>query len=273
MAASQNPLGLAAPGYMFGIRTQPRFLTVTDAFLHHVSTRPDAIAARDLSSKSEPSLDITYGDLAKRSARLAQRLRQFGVVPGSRVPLVVKRGIDMLVGIMSILTCGAQYVPLDGGVVPDSTLRFVTEQAGGRSCTVLTLKSTRHRVDACGAAHVVCIDEVDDAQEDLYAQNSPSENLAQPDGGCYVIYTSGEFRPPRRHHSEASCVNTSSSGTTGRPKGVDVTHRNACNLICNAPGSLGITYGTRVSQVLNISFDMGKCSATAATGQASACSR
>jgi acyl-CoA synthetase (AMP-forming)/AMP-acid ligase II len=181
---------------MFGIRTQPRFLTVTDAFLHHASTHPDAIAARNLSANPEASVEITYGDLAKRSARLAQRLRKLGVVPGSRVPLVVKRGIDMLVGIMSILTCGAQYVPLDGGVVPESTLRFVTEQAGGRSCTVLTLKSTRHRVDACGAAHVVCIDEVDDMQEDLYIQNSPSENLAQPNGGCYVIYTSGEFRPP-----------------------------------------------------------------------------
>lgn len=192
MTTTQVSLGIS-PSYMFGIRTQPRFLTVTDAFLHQASTRPDAIAARDLSSKTEQPLEITYGDLSRRSARLAQRLRQLGVVPGARVPLVVKRGIDMLVGIMSILTCGAQYVPLDGGVVPDSTLRFITEQAGGSACTVLAIKSTRHRVGACAVANVVCIDEMEDQpDEDLYSRSSSPENLAEPNGGCYIIYTSGE---------------------------------------------------------------------------------
>lgn len=49
-------------------------------------------------------------------------------------------------------------------------------------------------------------------------------------------------------------------GTTGTPKGVDVTHRNVCNLVCVGPGDLGITSGSRVGQVLNVSFDMGKSS-------------
>ena len=100
----------------------------------------------------------------------------------------------MLVGILAILTCGAQYVPLDAGVVPESTLRFITQQAGGPSCTVLTLKSGRHRLDACNVANVVCIDEAEDLQDDgLHAQGSPLESLAKPNSGCYVIYTSGEL--------------------------------------------------------------------------------
>ena len=48
------------------------------------------------------------------------------------------------------------------------------------------------------------------------------------------------------------------SGTTGRPKGVDVTHGNVANLVCSEPGSLGIQPGVRVGHVLSISFDMGK---------------
>jgi non-ribosomal peptide synthetase component F len=48
------------------------------------------------------------------------------------------------------------------------------------------------------------------------------------------------------------------TGTTGTPKGVDVTHRNVTNLVCHNPGGLGIAQGTRVGQVLNISFDMGE---------------
>jgi non-ribosomal peptide synthetase component F len=46
------------------------------------------------------------------------------------------------------------------------------------------------------------------------------------------------------------------AGTTGTPKGVDVTHTNVTNLVCQSPGDLGITRGTRVGQTLNISFDM-----------------
>lgn len=39
---------------------------------------------------------------------------------------------------------------------------------------------------------------------------------------------------------------------------MDVTHQNVCNLVCLAPGNLGIREGVHVGQVLNISFDMGK---------------
>lgn len=179
---------------MFGPRETPRFPTVTDAFYHHASKHASGLAATDLTT----SKTITYGVLAQRSAALAQRLQNLGVVPGSRVPLVVKRGIDMLVGIMSILTCGAQYVPLDGGVVPDSTLRFVIAQAGGESCTVLTLGSTRHRVDEKAVANVVCIDE--DDQSHIPNCTLPPANLATPDAGCYVIYTSGQSFTCRTDH-------------------------------------------------------------------------
>ena len=45
-------------------------------------------------------------------------------------------------------------------------------------------------------------------------------------------------------------------GTTGYPKGVDVTHGNVVNLVCTSPGDLGVQPGTCVGSVLNISFDM-----------------
>lgn len=47
-------------------------------------------------------------------------------------------------------------------------------------------------------------------------------------------------------------------GSTGKPKGVDVTHRNVTNLLTIAPGNLGIKPGTKVAQLLSISFDMGR---------------
>jgi amino acid adenylation domain-containing protein len=58
---------------------------------------------------------------------------------------------------------------------------------------------------------------------------------ARPDDGCYVLFT---------------------SGTTGKPNGVTVTHGNVTNLLLTAPGDLGIRPGLRVGQLLNIAFDM-----------------
>ncbi|RSL84929.1 hypothetical protein CEP52_016292 [Fusarium oligoseptatum] len=224
-------LGSAVPiSFTRGTSSSPSFSTIAEAFYHHASSQPTAVAARDLSV--EPPAEISYAELAQRSVRLARRLQNLGVVPGDRVPLVVKRGVGMLVGIISILSCGAQYVPLDGSVVAEETLQFVLKQAGGR--TALALKSTAHRVSDAGVTNVVVIDDLDDVEQDATSLED-FKPLSNPDDGCYVIYT---------------------SGTTGTPKGVDVTHRNVTNLVCQSPGNLGISYGVCVGQVLNVSFDM-----------------
>ncbi|RBA21904.1 hypothetical protein FPRO05_00251 [Fusarium proliferatum] len=223
-----SPRGAAVPiSFTRGTCSRPRFSTVTEAFFHYATTQPSATAARDLSA--EPALEISYGELAERSIRLAQRLRSLGVMPGHRVPLVVKRGVGMLVGILSILSCGAQYVPLDGGVVADETLRFVLQQTGGR--IALSSKATAHRISNTDVTDVVIIEDEDNSEQSI-ADFTP---VSKPEDGCYVIYT---------------------SGTTGTPKGVDITHNNVTNLLCQAPGNLGIGPGTCVGQVLNVSFDM-----------------
>lgn len=249
-ASKRLPYGKSAlPSFTFGQQTTPTFQTVVEAFAHHVERSPHTLAAIDLTSGSK---EITYRDLSSRSQHLAYKLRQQGVRPGMRVPLVVKRGIDMLVGITAILACGSQYVPLDGGVVPDSTLRFVVEQTAADSGVVLVLKSTKHRFEGWGSVKTVCIDEVDHDEES--GLDATEEIVVKPDHGCYVIYTSGMWWRQVKARDDSN----GQLGTTGTPKGVDVTHANVVNLVSQAPGDLGITTGTRVGQLLNISFDMGK---------------
>ncbi|KAI5461044.1 hypothetical protein BGZ63DRAFT_357001 [Mariannaea sp. PMI_226] len=206
------------------------FLTVTEAFYHYATSCPDNLAVHDLSG---PTQKITYRELACRVQLLAEELRARGVTPGHRVPLIVKRSLEMIVGIWAILSCGAQYVPLDGGVVPDETIRRVLKEAQGK--VVLCLSSTQHRLESLQTNHETILvngprsQNLDEIPGDGYV------DLSKPDGGCYVIYT---------------------SGTTGQPKGVDVTHKNVVNLVCLSPGNLGITPGTTVGSLLNISFDM-----------------
>ncbi|KAL3589417.1 hypothetical protein FPOAC2_11583 [Fusarium poae] len=202
------------------------FSTVTSAFYHHARSHPDATALRDLTDAPK---ELTYKELANRAQNLAAHLIAQGVCPGSRVPLVAKRGSDMVIGILAILSCGAQYVPLDGGVVPDETIRRVLEESHGG--VVLCLTSTKHRVVSHLSHTVIPIDQV----ATLSLEENTHIDLASPESGCYVIYT---------------------SGTTGDPKGVDITHKNVTNLVCLSPGNLGVAVGTCVGSVLNISFDM-----------------
>jgi hypothetical protein len=50
---------------------------------------------------------------------------------------------------------------------------------------------------------------------------------------------------------------TDELGTTGLPKGVDVSHQGVVNALSLQPSSLDIKVGTKVAQILSISFDMG----------------
>lgn len=97
----------------------------------------------------------------------------------------------MIIGIWAILSCGAQYVPLDGGVVPDSTIRIVMEQSGG--IVVLCISSTEHRLRELRRQQPlvpILIDELSQ-HEDLNTAPEELLDLATADSGCYVIYTSG----------------------------------------------------------------------------------
>jgi acyl-CoA synthetase (AMP-forming)/AMP-acid ligase II len=192
--AVSSPLAHGKPvpqAFTTGPRQQPPFTTVTAAIRHWVRTCPSFTAAVDLSQHPGAVREITYSRLDKQARNLAQRLRVLGVKRDDRVPLVVKRGIEMLVGIYAILLCGAQYVPLDGGVVVDQTLEQVLAQSGGRLAVVS--EATKHRFEAAqsdllqACVLVVVEREVRGTLPDC----DPFQDLATPETGCYAVYTSG----------------------------------------------------------------------------------
>ena len=164
------------------------FPTITSAFYHHAASMPSAKAVRDFSN-GIPARELTYRELAIQAQFLAARLRVLGVCPQQRIPLIVKRGTEMIIGIMAILSCGAQYVPLDGGVVPDSTIKHVAEQCGGH--IVLCISSTECRLKTLLPTMTPIVIEQSIIPDQSLSKPEAWINLASPDTGCYVIYTSG----------------------------------------------------------------------------------
>lgn len=205
----------------------PPFACVHHAFEFYAAIQPDATAVEHLEES------ISYKELNFQSNALAHELRKEGIRPGSRVCLLVQRSIPMVVGILAILKAGGQYVPLDGGIVTQSTLDFILDDSG--STVVLCMREFAHRVQLREKRSVMILENIIEHTKTSECRLIEPPDLSSPDDGVYVIYT---------------------SGTTGKPKGVDVMHRNVTNLVCLKPGNVGMTPGMRVAQLLNIAFDM-----------------
>ncbi|KAI0304358.1 nonribosomal peptide synthetase 12 [Multifurca ochricompacta] len=225
MADSLSPRDQRLFGeFSFGERRDRPFQCVHHAFEHHAATHPDHTAVEHLNSK------MSYYELDQSANILASRLRSMGVQSGSRVCLLTQRSLIMVIGIVAIMKAGGAYVPLDGGMTTQSTLEHIIKDS--RSTLILTSSEFRRRVEDTGVP-VLLLD-------GFMIRNSTTidakpQDLCHPSDTVYLIYT---------------------SGTTGKPKGVEVTHANVTNLVCLSPGNIGMCPGRRVTQLMNIGFDM-----------------
>ncbi|MCV6597583.1 MAG: amino acid adenylation domain-containing protein [Mangrovicoccus sp.] len=229
--AAPDPLARLSPddratfrSFGWGPQERPRFATIIDGFHHHCRRAPDAIAAE------HEGQTITYGALNAQANALADKLCRQGVGRGDAVCLYLKRSIPMLVGILAALKLGAYYVPQHVGVATDDMLRHIAGVTDAK--VVLTLPDLVDQLPT-GLPQILPIrDDADPA----HPENRDSAVAdAAPDDLAMVLFT---------------------SGTTGKPNGVQVTHRNLCNILQTAPGDLGMAPGLRVGQILSIAFDM-----------------
>ena len=169
----------------------------------------------------------TFDELNRRANRLAVQLIAHGAGPDQMVGIFVDRSIDMVVGLLGILKSGAAYVPLDPSypserlawMLADTSARLVVAQAG----LAASLPAS--------TARVVIIDP--SPVGDAFA-NNPSVHV-RPDHLAYVIFT---------------------SGSSGRPKGVMVEHRNVANFFAGMGDVIAPTTPGVWLAVTSISFDI-----------------
>ena len=172
--------------------------------------------------------ELTYGDLDRRSSRLAHLLRGRGVGAEARVGILLERSPDLIVAILGVLKAGAAYVPLDPAY-PGAHKAFLLADAG--ASVVLTRRALASGLPDV-AAEVLDLEEQAAALEGLPV-TAPAPPPA-PESLAYVMYT---------------------SGSTGRAKGIAVPHGALASYVTAALAAYGIHGGDRVLQFCSPSFD------------------
>lgn len=227
---SADPLSHLTPAsrrdfhaFGFGPHVPLRQVSLVEAFAEQVARSASATAVEDHDGRS-----LTYAELDRASSALAASLQERGVVPGDRVGVFLTRSLELVVSILAVLKAGAAWVPQDVRITPEPTLRDIVRIADIR----VTLT---HRG---GLGQLAWMDD-----EPIVVD---AEALAGQD----------ESHRPTPVTADAVAVVIFTSGTTGVPNGVQVTHDNLLNTLTTGPAGLGIQPGMRVAQLLNIAFDM-----------------
>lgn len=182
---------------------------------------PDRVAVAD------PQDPVRYGDLDRAANGLAARLTELGAGPGDRIIVWDDKSAMAIAAMQAAMRIGAAYVPADGAA-PPSRIQVIA-----RDCAARVVCAPRQRIEQVASdlpATVSCLD--------LTAPVPPAAPVAvpvAPDDLAYILYT---------------------SGSTGAPKGVCVSHRNARAFVDWAVRTLDVGPDDRLANHAPLTFDL-----------------
>ncbi|MBV4507382.1 amino acid adenylation domain-containing protein [Pseudomonas sp. BW13M1] len=223
--APQLPLHrLAAPLRVGQVPEREAPALVLEQWQQQVQRQPEALAARSLEHS------LSFAALDQAANRLAHHLQRQGVTRGQPVAVLMERSLDWLTGMLGILKAGAVYMPLDTKA-PKARLRQMLEAAQAK---VLLCAAGDARLTSLASAERQALAYVPAQWQDLPA-SAPAITL-WAESPAYVIHT---------------------SGSTGQPKGVLVSHGALASYVAGLLERLAPAPEASMALVSTIAADLG----------------
>ncbi|HEV7509125.1 MAG TPA: amino acid adenylation domain-containing protein [Thermoanaerobaculia bacterium] len=251
-------------------------------FEEQAAARPDAVAV------VWDGGALTYGELDRQAGRIARRLRRLGVGPESRVALYLERSAGMVAAVLGVLKAGGAYLPIDLSY-PRERLELLLEDAAPvavvgttRSLASLPGKAPQLAVDLL-AVHPATARDLARRLGGRFVPDEPAKALVDRLAGVYRT-TGGDTRAMMRTMARAMAPAAGedaepapqapaaeeelsadvppeslayvlyTSGSTGTPNGVEVTHEAVVRLV-RETGYLSFGPGDVFLQMALLSFD------------------
>ncbi|MFF3570806.1 amino acid adenylation domain-containing protein [Nocardia jiangxiensis] len=206
-----------------------------------VATRllPDILTESARRNNRAPAItstgrSMTYGELDAKSSQLARHLIARGCGPDTVVAILLRRSVESVMATWAVAKCGAAFVQLS----PDYPAKRIAHMVADSGANVaITIDALAERLPE--TPRLVKLDDQATVFDCDQAADGP-------------ISDDDRIRPLRLSNI---AYLTYTSGSTGLPKGVQVTHAGLANLIADRAATYGVDTTSRVSYALSPSFD------------------
>ncbi len=196
-----------------------------EEFYIHAQNSPKAIAL--IWYEENQRKVMNYGELREKSLKVAAELAGQGVKEGDLVGISLGKGVEQILAVYGVLALGGAYVPI--GIQQPFERKTKIMETGSISYILTDDKGFREfeKEEQINPIHVsACLNNEASVKEPF---------LTGTDKTAYVIFT---------------------SGTTGTPKGVVISHRAAYNTIYDVREKFSVTKNSRGITISELDFDL-----------------